>query len=98
VLQIEVDDPDLDAKYQNLNQYYNATKHAKTQANRDAESILAGDFGPEIAIDYFETVRHLFIWYYKKYSTEVPAWKELESIDYSEHGSSYEYSARKHRP
>jgi hypothetical protein len=97
-LQFEIDDREIATKYQSLNRYYNATKHAKTPSNRQDEETLAGTSGREIAIDYFETVRRIFLWYYKKYDAGVPAWNELEEIDYPAFGSSYQFSVLKRWP
>jgi len=78
-------------KYTNLNKYYNATKHAKQEENRRIQSILTTADGQLIAIDFFETVKRIFRWYYNKYSGSVPDWEELKPIKYSSYRISYRF-------
>ncbi|HUV06814.1 MAG TPA: hypothetical protein VMX75_03725 [Spirochaetia bacterium] len=94
-LHLDQDDPKLAEKYGNLNRFYNATKHAKSVQNRANESTLSGPLGREIAIDFFETVKRIFAWYYEKYADDLPRWDELTRIEYSRYGIDYAFSCDK---
>jgi hypothetical protein len=78
-------------KHRRLNRFYNATKHARTVDNQNCRLRLASRDGRRIAVDYFETVRRIFRWYYRKYAAGIPDWDELKPISYRDHGFSYRF-------
>lgn len=80
--------------YKELNKYYNASKHEKESCNIKYEKILSTEDGRLITIHFFETVRKIFIWYYKKYASGcVPDWDELEEINYFSYGIVYDFNS-----
>jgi hypothetical protein len=90
-LGLECDDARLFTKHNHLNRFYNATKHAKSEENRRVQDRLNNPDGLLIGIDYFETIRRIFIWYYRKSTGTVPQWEELEDIPYSQYGVTYNF-------
>ncbi len=82
-LGLEVVDIELFKKHSRLNPFYNATKHARQEANRKHIDALNGPEGVKIAIDYRETIVRILRWYYEKTTGKVPQWPELAAIDYS---------------
>ncbi len=75
-----------------MNQFYNTTKHGKEEKNKKCEDKLNTPIGREITIDYFETVRRIFRWYYKKHiQGGIPVWDELKTIKYSVYGIKFKF-------
>jgi len=89
---LKTDNRKLYEKYTGLNPYYNATKHANKPKYRKLVQELISESGIRITIDFFETVRRIFVWYYRKTPSGVPDWDELYEINYSSYISSYRYS------
>jgi len=91
-LGLEKNNKDLFDKHMHLNDFFNATKHGKKEYNKKCEDILNTPKGREITIDYFETERRIFRWYYKKYNKgDIPDWDALKSIKYSGYGIKYQF-------
>ena len=78
-------------KHRRLNRFYNATKHARTTDNKNRRLRLASREGRRIAVDYFETARRIFRWYYRTYAAGIPDWDELKPIPYRDHGFPYRF-------
>ena len=78
-------------KYCDLNKYYNASKHEDDSRMRRAVEKLNSDDGKFICIDFFETVRRIFKWYYRKYAGGIPDWDELATIRYSDYCVQYTF-------
>ncbi len=77
---LERDNLALYNKDKNLNKFYNATKHSKEEENIRHQEMLNSENGIVIALDYYETVRQIFIWYYKKTTAKKPMWEELNPM------------------
>jgi hypothetical protein len=82
-------------KYNSLNPYYNASKHRDTKEHKKKLKHLYGIRGTKITIEYFETVRRIFKWYYRNSPGGVPKWDELEKIDYRPYGIYYVFRYKK---
>jgi hypothetical protein len=85
---------DLYKKYENLNPFFNSTKHRERDESRIRRARLEGPDGWLIAMDYFECVRQVFRWYYAQKSA-VPTWTELEPIDCSQFPIKYAFDLMK---
>jgi len=91
VLGLELDNQRLFKKHQNLNKFYNITKHAKKLEDRRLEDLLKSPDGLIITIDYFETIKRVFCWYYKRHAVGVPKWDELRPVTWSFHHVRYRF-------
>jgi hypothetical protein len=83
--------PDLYKKYKSLNKFYNAVKHKGRPENVQNEARLKEPEGLRLTIDYFETVRRIFRWYYRKNTGSIPDWDELKGIRYSDYNVRYRF-------
>ena len=91
LLGLKTDNSRLCEKYNFLNKYYNAVKHRGRPENvRNAQQLMGTD-GLIITIDFFETVRKIFRWYYRKYAKDIPDWDELKVIKYSNFNIKYSF-------
>ena len=95
LLGLESDNRKLYEKYKSLNKYYNAVKHQGSPENRRNADKLKGTDGLAITIDFFETVRRLFRWYYKKFGKGIPDWDELKPIHYLDFNKKYRFRYEK---
>lgn len=75
-------------KYKDLHDYYNAARHFQRQENEDALRNLNSSDGKIICIDFFETTRRIFRWYYRK---AIPDWDVLRPIKYSDYHVRYAF-------
>jgi hypothetical protein len=75
-------------KYKDLHGYFNAARHFQRQENEDALRNLNSSYGKIICIDFFETTRRIFRWYYRK---AIPDWDVLGSIKYSDYHVRYAF-------
>ncbi len=77
---LKTSDGTLFDKYLDLNPFFNSTKHTDDAASEGRQTRLNGSEGWMIAMDYFECVRRIFLWYYDQKGSK-PNWPELEPID-----------------
>ena len=91
LLDLKSDNIKLYKKSNSLNKYYNAVKHSNQPKHIKNAENLKGTDGLEITIDFFETVRRTFRWYYKKYGNGIPDWDELKAIKYSDFNVKYRF-------
>ena len=80
VIELEKLNKPLFDKYEDLNRFFNVTKHIETRGNENNRARLEGSEGWFIAMDYFECVRRIFVWYYEQKGA-IPSWRELDQID-----------------
>lgn len=92
----------LDRDYNNLlkkleymSPFYNAAHHRGTQGNANHYHKIISQDGYLIAIDFFEVVRRVFQWHYKKETGTIPDWDELKPLKYADYGVNYRYSNQK---
>ena len=78
----------LYARYSDLHPYYNASRHFQRNENAKALSKLNSSEGKTICIDFFETTRRIFRWYYRK---AIPNWDVLNPVRYSDYGVHYAF-------
>lgn len=78
----------LYAKYVDLHPYYNASRHFQRNENEKALSKLNSSEGKTICIDFFETTRRIFRWYYRK---AIPNWDVLKPVKYSDYCVRYAF-------
>lgn len=84
-------------KYIGLNPYYNATKHPQNKTYKEKINRLNGPKGVKITIDFFETIRRIFKWYYKTIVGTIPDWDELKPNNYTVYDIYYRFSYNKRR-
>ena len=75
-------------KYVDLHPYYNSSRHFQRIENEKALSKLNSKQGKVICIDFFETTRRIFRWYYRK---AIPNWDVLKPIKFSEYRVRYAF-------
>jgi len=90
-LGLDKDKSKLYKKHESLNRYYNAVKHSGRPNSIRLEKKLKDKDGLIITIDYFETVRRIFRWYYKKHGEGIPDWDELKPIKYPDFNMKYRF-------
>lgn len=95
LIELELKNNRLFNKYLNLNPYFVAIKHPQDKNKDKKRQELNGLRGTKITIDFFETVRKIFKWYYKETEGVVPKWDVLKSIKYSDFGIKYRFSYEK---
>jgi len=94
-LGLKVENPKLFHKYKDLNPFYNASKHQQRPENKAKLELLKKPIGIKITIDYFETVRRIFQWYYRKFANGLPDWDVLKPIKYTDYNINYRFTYNK---